>query len=84
MTLESATLKETPLVDGRIAIVEHSPNACRVRLNAASEPTRGRRFGFGGQIITSPAKLIQTKLLGFAWFYSFESGLFSGLRRNPN
>jgi hypothetical protein len=35
MTLESARLKETPLVDRRIAIAEHSPNGGRVRLAAA-------------------------------------------------
>jgi hypothetical protein len=27
------------------------------------------------------AKQIQIKLLGLAWFYSSESGLFNGLRR---
>jgi hypothetical protein len=29
----------------------------------------------------SPTKQIQTKTLGFAWFYSFELGLFNGLQR---
>jgi hypothetical protein len=28
------------------------------------------------------AKLIQIKLLGFAWFYSSESGLFNGYGKN--
>jgi hypothetical protein len=28
-----------------------------------------------------PAKQIQAKALGFAWFYSSDSGLFNGLRR---
>ncbi len=32
----------------------------------------------------SPAKPIQIKLLGLAWFYSSDSGLINGLRRNPN
>jgi hypothetical protein len=30
--VESATLKESPLLIGRIAIADHSPNAGRVRL----------------------------------------------------
>jgi hypothetical protein len=34
-----------------------------------------------GQANPSPAKQIQIKLLGFAWFYSSESGLINGLRR---
>ena len=34
-----------------------------------------------GQANPSPAKPIQTKLLGFAWFYSSESGLINGLQR---
>ncbi len=29
----------------------------------------------------SSAKLIQIKMLGFAWFYSSETGLFNGLQR---
>jgi hypothetical protein len=33
------------------------------------------------QASPSPAKQNQTKLLGFAWFYSSESGLINGLRR---
>ncbi len=44
---------------------------------------RGRRLGSGPnwlQAKPSLAKQIQTKLLGFAWFYSSESGLFNGLR----
>jgi hypothetical protein len=34
-----------------------------------------------GQAKPSSAKQIQTKLLGFAWFYSSESGLINGLQR---
>ena len=34
-----------------------------------------------GQANPSPAKPIQIKLLGFAWFYSSESGLINGLQR---
>src|SRR5208282_5801556 len=37
-----------------------------------------------GQANPSPAKPIQIKLLGFAWFYSSESGLIKGLQRIPN
>ncbi len=37
-----------------------------------------------GQANPSPAKPIQIKLLGFARFYSSESGLFKGLQRIPN
>jgi hypothetical protein len=36
------------------------------------------------QASPSPAKLNQAKLLGLAWFYSSESGLFNGLQRFPN
>jgi hypothetical protein len=34
-----------------------------------------------GQAKPSSAKQIQAKLLGFAWFYSSESGLINGLHR---
>src|SRR5208283_3142687 len=34
-----------------------------------------------GQANPSPAKPIQIKLLGFAWFYSSEAGLINGLQR---
>jgi hypothetical protein len=34
-----------------------------------------------GKILPSKTKQIQTKMLGFAWFYSSESGLFNGLQR---
>ncbi|HKI13916.1 MAG TPA: hypothetical protein VKA12_02715, partial [Roseiarcus sp.] len=37
-----------------------------------------------GQANPSPAKPIQIKWLGFAWFYSSESGLINGLQRFPN
>jgi hypothetical protein len=33
------------------------------------------------QINPNQSKQIQAKRLGFAWFYSSESGLFNGLRR---
>jgi hypothetical protein len=39
------------------------------------------RVRLGGQILPSQTKQNQTRMLGFAWFYSSESGLFSGLRR---
>jgi hypothetical protein len=31
------------------------------------------------EFLQGQSKQIQAKLLGFAWFYSFESGLFNGL-----
>jgi hypothetical protein len=37
-----------------------------------------------GQANPSPTKQIQIKLLGFAWFYSSESGLINGLQPIPN
>src|SRR5580658_4352445 len=40
MTLESAMLNEAPLVDRRIAIVDHSPIAGRVRLDRGSRLVR--------------------------------------------
>src|SRR5271165_2827562 len=41
----------------------------------------GRPSSMGAQINPSRTKQNQIKLLGFAWFYSSESGLFNGLRR---
>jgi hypothetical protein len=47
---------------------------------------RGARASIGrrsepGQANPSLTKQIQIKLLGFAWFYSSESGLINGLQR---
>src|SRR5208282_1826257 len=51
-----------------------------VRDNPNSSPSQSQP----GQANPSPAKPIQIKLLGFAWFYSSESGLINGLQRIPN
>jgi hypothetical protein len=52
-----------------------------------TRPTRDTAFGCAAKLFQakpSPAKQIQIKLLGFAWFYSSELALFNGLRRFPN
>jgi hypothetical protein len=41
----------------------------------------GSGHGKISQTKPSPAKQIQTKMLGFIWFYSSESGLFNRLQR---
>src|SRR5208282_1956936 len=63
------------------------------RLSPAQDVGLGRRFELDKthntfvakskfpQANPSPAKPIQTKRLGFAWFYSSESGLINGLQR---
>src|SRR5271169_3909645 len=54
------------------------------RLAACRSPEQGmqgRGFGRRRQTAPSKTKQIQVKLLGFAWFYSSESGLFNGLQR---
>jgi len=48
---------------------------CGVKRSAPAKP---------GQANPSPAKPVQIKWLGFAWFYSSESGLINGLQRIPN
>ena len=58
----------------------------RPRSASEKNPTRFRSSdridGLGrGKINPSHPKLIQIKLLGFAWFYSSELGLFNGLQQ---
>jgi hypothetical protein len=48
---------------------------------ARRQPKADMRRFKPGQANPNPAKQIQIKLLGFAWFYSSESGLINGLRR---
>ena len=55
----------------------------RTDMSNALQPGFGRAAKLF-QAEPSLAKLIQAKLLGLAWFYSSNSGLINGLRRNPN
>jgi hypothetical protein len=49
-------------------------------LTAAARAAAVRLAAKQNQENPSPTKLDQAKQLGFIWFYSFESGLFNGLR----
>ncbi len=59
--------------------------AARLCLAATASDTggsiQGAKVSAQRPIFPSPAKQIQAKILGFAWFYSSESGLFNGLHR---
>jgi hypothetical protein len=74
---ESATLKEAPFVDGRIAIADPNPNASCVRLardwgSRAAQPNGPGALAavrLAGQFIPSPANASQTNPGKIAWIY---------------